>query len=143
MGAGLSMGEGSDNQRVAPSGDSLSCAEGSTCPQRAQPGRGSLLRAMRKASARIQGLKRGGSGSPRWGDWRTPPRVLARMRSWPVACREAPLSRSTPARAAPGPPGLPPGNGGVQELGLHRVELAAAVLVPLGMDPHAEGVFPF
>jgi hypothetical protein len=54
------MGERSDNQTF-PSGDSLSCAEGSACPQGAQPGRGSLLRPMRKASARIQGLKRGGS----------------------------------------------------------------------------------
>jgi hypothetical protein len=80
-------------------------------------------------------------GSPKRGDWRTNLRVLAGVRSRPVAGREAGPSRSPPARAAPGPSGLPPGNGGVQEFDLRRVEGAAAVFVPLGVYPHSEGVF--
>jgi hypothetical protein len=63
----------------------LSCAEGSACPQRAQP------------------------------------------------------FRSRPGRAAPGPSGLPAGNRIVQELDLHRIELAAAAFVPLGVDLHPNG----
>ncbi|MET4093494.1 hypothetical protein ABIB51_000400 [Arthrobacter sp. UYCu712] len=44
--------------------------------------------------------------------------------------------------AAAGPSGLPPGRGGVQELDLFRVEVAAAVFVPLGVDQYPEGVLP-
>jgi hypothetical protein len=45
--------------------------------------------------------------------------------------------RSTPGRAAPGPPGLPSGNGCVQELDPQRFEFAAAEFVPLRVDPHS------
>jgi hypothetical protein len=55
------MGEGSDNQTVCTQWGQPELCGGSACPQWVQPGRGSLLRALRKASARIQGLERGGS----------------------------------------------------------------------------------
>lgn len=50
--------------------------------------------------------------------------------------------RSPSGRAAPGSAGLPTGNGGVQRFDLFGFELAATVLLPLGMDPYAESVFP-
>jgi hypothetical protein len=99
-----------------------------------------LLRPTRKASARIQGLKRGGSRFSKLGGWRTNLRVLAGVTSWPGASRKVRPSRSPPGRAAPGPPGLPVGNGDVQELDLRRVEAIAVVFVPLGVNPHPEGV---
>jgi hypothetical protein len=78
-------------------GTALSCAEGSTCPQWAQPGgrprlmsspvlkwivswrgsRGSgtkgdgTYRAYEEASARVQDSSAEAPGSPSWGDWRT------------------------------------------------------------------------
>ena len=45
--------------------------------------------------------------------------------------------------AALGPPVLLSGNGVVQELEFHWVEFAAPACVPLGVDPHPEGAFPF
>lgn len=47
------------------------------------------------------------------------------------------VSRLPPGWAAPGPAGLPSGDGAVQELDLVGSEVAAAVFVPLGVDPHA------
>jgi hypothetical protein len=44
--------------------------------------------------------------------------------------------------AAPGPSDLPTGNGPIQELDPGGVEFASTVYVPLGVDPHPEGVFP-
>ncbi len=52
-------------------------------------------------------------------------------------------SRSPAGLSAPGSPVLPAGDRGIQELDSGRVELGPAVLVPLGMDPHSKGVFPF
>jgi hypothetical protein len=37
---------------------------------------------------------------------------------------------------------MPTGNGGVQKFDLFGFELTATVLLPLGMHPHAESVFP-
>ena len=45
--------------------------------------------------------------------------------------------------APPGPSDLPTGNGPIQELDPGGVEVAAAVFVPLGVDPHPEGVLSF
>lgn len=52
------------------------------------------------------------------------------------------MAGSSLARATPGPSDPPPGNCGVQEFYLFSFKLAAAVLLPLGMNPHAEGMFP-
>ena len=49
--------------------------------------------------------------------------------------------QSLTGRPAPGSSGLPPTNRIVQELDLVGVELAAAALVALDVDPHPEGVF--
>lgn len=57
--------------------------------------------------------------------------------------RELPgMAGSSPGRAAPGPSGPPPGNGGVQKFDLFSFEFAAALFLPLGMQPHAESMFP-
>lgn len=102
---------------------------------------GGLLRPVRKASARIQGLKRGGSRFSKLGGLENRCNSTSRRDvPSPLAALGAATFRSPPGRAAPGPSGLPTGNGGVQKFDLFRVELAATVLLPLGMHPHAEGV---
>lgn len=50
------------------------------------------------------------------------------------------ISRSSPGWPAAGAPRLPAGKSAVKELDLGGVEFAAAVLLPLGMDPHSESV---
>lgn len=51
------------------------------------------------------------------------------------------MFRLPAGRAAAGSPRLPSRNGIVQELDPRRVEVPAATIVPLGVDPDSEGVF--
>ena len=134
------MGEGSDNQTGCTQWGQPELCGGLHLPPMGTTGEG-LLRPMRKASARIQGLKRGGSRFSKLGGLENLCKSTSRRdvpARWPLG---GATFRSPPGRAAPGPPGLPSGNGVVQELDLHWVEFAAAVFVPLGVDPHPEGVF--
>jgi hypothetical protein len=43
--------------------------------------------------------------------------------------------------ATSGSPGTPAGNSTIQELDLGWIQLAAAALLPRGVDPHSEGEF--
>jgi hypothetical protein len=79
-------------------------------------------------------------GSPSWGDWRTGVTLLAGVTSLARGPLVGATFRLPTGREAPGSSGLPSGNGVVQEPGLHWVEFAAAGFVPLGVDPHPEGV---
>src|SRR4051794_36053935 len=92
-------------------------------------------RESRTQAWRLPALQAGGTGEPQ--------RVYRpAKRSWGV-CRHGADLCLLPGRAAPGPSGPPTGDGAVQEPDLFSVELAAAVFVPLGVDPHPEAVFPF
>jgi hypothetical protein len=99
---------------------------------------GGTYRAYEEASARVQDSSAEAPGSPSWGDWRTKSHSTSRPVATPLGNA---AFRSRPGTAAPGPPGLPSGNGIVQELDLHCVEDPAAPFVPLGVDPHPEAVF--
>ena len=103
-----------------------------------------LLLADEKSLRASPGLKRGGSRLSKLGGLES--------RSESTSSRDAMTltdggSRDVPVlavgRAATGSPRLPSRNGIVQELDLHGVEVASAPFVPLGVDPHSEGVFPF
>jgi hypothetical protein len=135
------MGKGSDNQTVCTQWGQPELCGGLRLPPMGTTGKRVFAATYEEASARIQGLKRGGSrfsklgGLENHGNSTGPRNVLA-----------AGLSGGGPfgsplGRAAPGPSGLPPGNGGVQEFDLRRVEVAAAAFVPLRMDPDPEGMF--
>jgi hypothetical protein len=131
----------------------LSWAEGSTWPPMGKTrraarctdgmsGRG-CLPGQEEASARIKDSSVEAPVSPSWGDWRASKSLPAggTFRGESAGTPQNP--RLLPERAAPGPSGLPTWCGAVQEPDLFGVELAAAVLVPLGVDPHPEAVFPF
>jgi hypothetical protein len=81
-------------------------------------------------------------GSPSWGDRRASKSLMPRGTFWGESAGTAQDRRLWPGWAAPGPSGLPTGHGLIQALDPGGVEVAAAVFVPLGVDPHPEGVFP-
>jgi hypothetical protein len=93
-----------------------------------------------EASARIKDSSVEAPGSPSWGDWRASKSLMPAGHSG-VSLPDR--RRTGVGWAAPGPSDLPAGNGLIQELDPGGVEFAAAVFVPLAVDPHPEGVFPF
>lgn len=104
------------------------------------PGRGGG-QGMRKPPRESKDSSVGAPGSPRWGGLESLHEFTGRERpgggvSETVACSPA-------GRAAAAPTGPPAGCGVIEEPDPVRIQIAVAVTLPLGVDPHPEGVFLF